>query len=158
MARYVYEGKTDAWWVTTIANKAAPTVAEINAGTNLTNFVAKDGVATNFTNNKVDSASIAETFNAQLAGSFGSDLELTMFRDDTADTAWNLWVQGTNGFVVLRRAVASGAAVAAAQKVEVFPAQMLEPTVANSAQDTQVRFTGGVAVTSAPNQKATIAA
>lgn len=157
MARYVYEGKTDVWWVTTIASKTAPTVAEINAGVNLTNFVAKDGVSTNFNKNNVDSATIAETFNSQIPGSYGSDLELVMFRDDTADTAWNLCVYGTNGYVVLRRGVATGAAVAAAQKVEVFPASMHEPTVENAAQDTQVRFVETFAVTSAPAQKATVA-
>lgn len=157
MARYVYEGYSDVWWVTTISNKAAPTAAEINAGTNLTSFVAKDGVATNFTKNNTDSATIAETFNSQVAGSYGSDLELTMFRDSTADTAWNLCVYGTNGYVVIRRGVATGTAVSASQKVEVFPAQMHEPTVANSGQDTQVRFTETFAVTSAPNQKATVA-
>jgi len=157
MARYVYEGKTDVWWVVTIASKTAPTAAEINAGVNLTSFVAKDGVATNFNKNNVDSATIAESFNSQIVGSFGSDLELTMFRDDTADTAWNLCVYGTNGFVVLRRGVTSGTTAVAAQKVEVFPAQMHEPTVDNSSQDTQVRFIETFAVTSQPAQKATVA-
>lgn len=157
MARYTHETKTQVWFVTTIANKSAPTVAEINAGTALGGFIAKDGVATNFTTNKVDSAVITENFNSQLAGSTGSDLELTMFRDDTADTAWNLWVHGTNGFIVIRRGVLSTVAVATGQKVEVFPAQMLTPVVDNSAQDTQVRFVAGVAVTSEPDQKATVA-
>lgn len=157
MARYVYEGYTDVWWVTTISNKAAPTAAEINAGTNLTSFVAKDGVSTNATTNKVDSATIAETFDSQLAGSYGSDLELSMFRDNTADTAWNLWIHGTNGYVVLRRGIATGTAVAASQKVEVYPAQMLTPVPQNSAANTQVRFVGAVAVTSEPSVKATVA-
>ena len=35
MSRYVFEENTTVWWVPTIANPAAPTAAEINAGTNL---------------------------------------------------------------------------------------------------------------------------
>lgn len=157
MARYTHETMTQVWWVVTIANKAAPTAAEITAGTALAGFIAKDGVAVNFSTNKVDSATIAENFNSQLAGSTGADVELTMFRDNTADTAWNLWVHGTNGFIVIRRGVLSTTAATAAQKVEVYPAQMLTPVPDNSAQDAQVRFVGGVAVTSEPNTKATVA-
>ena len=109
MSRYVYEGKSNVYWATSIANKNAPTVAEITAAVALTNFVAKDGVAVNITTNNVDSATIAETFDAQLVGSYGRDLQVTMFRDDTADTAWNLCVYGTNGYLVIDRVRASGA-------------------------------------------------
>lgn len=157
MARYTHEVNTQVWWVVTISNKAAPTAAEITAGTALGGFIAKDGVAVNFTTNKVDSAVITENFNSQLAGSTSADVELTMFRDNTADTAWNLWVQGTNGFVVIRRGVVSTVAATAAQKVEVYPAQMLTPVPDNSAADAQVRFVAGVAVTSQPETKATVA-
>jgi len=157
VARYTHEVNTQVWWVVTIGNKAAPTAAEITAGTALGGFIAKDGVAVNFTTNKVDSATITENFNSQLAGSTSADVELTMFRDNTADTAWNLWVQGTNGFVVIRRGVVSTVAATAAQKVEVYPSQMLTPVPDNSAQDAQVRFIAGVAVTSEPNTKATVA-
>jgi hypothetical protein len=157
MARYTHETMTQVWWVVTIANKAAPTAAEITAGTALGGFIAKDGVAVNYTTNKVDSSTITENFNSQLAGSTGADVELTMFRDNTADTAWNLWVHGTNGFLVIRRGVASATAATAAQKVEVYPAQQLQPVPDNSAQDAQVRFIAGIAVTSEPNLKATVA-
>ena len=157
MARYTHETKTQVWWVLTIANKNAPTVAEINAGTALGGFIAKDGVKVGYTTNKVDSATITENFNAQLAGSTSADPSLTMFRDDTADTAWNLWIHGTNGFLVIRRGVLSSTAVASTQKVEVYPAQMLQPVPDDSAQDAQVRFDAGVAVTAEPNLKATVA-
>lgn len=157
MARYTHETKTQVWWVVTIGNKAAPTAAEITAGTALGGFISKDGVQVNYTTNKVDSATLTENFNSEIAGSTSADVALTMFRDDTADTAWNLWVLGTNGFLVIRRGVLFSTAATAAQKVEVYPAQMLPPVPDNSAQDTQVRFIGGVAVTSEPNLKAVVA-
>ncbi len=43
------------------------------------------------------------------------------------------------------------------QSVEVYPAQQLQPVPDNSAQDAQVRFVAGVAVTSNPELKATVA-
>jgi hypothetical protein len=157
MARLVYEGRTNVYWATSIANIAAPTVAEITAATDVTDYVAKDGVAVNTTTNNVDSATIAETFDAQIVGSWGGEVELTMFRDDSADTAWNLCVYGTNGYVIIDRFNDSGTLPAAAEKVEVWPAEMHQPVPQNSASNTQQRFVEKFAITSEPNLKATVA-
>jgi hypothetical protein len=157
MARLVYEGRTNVYWVTTISSIAAPTVAEITAGTPLTSFIAKDGVAVNTTTNNVDSATIAETFDSQIVGSWGGEVELTMFRDDTADTAWNLCVYGTNGYVVIDRLGVAGVLPIATAKVEVWPAEMHQPVPQNSAANTQQRFMEKFAVTAQPNLKATVA-
>jgi hypothetical protein len=157
MARFVYEGKTNVYWATTVASKTAPTVAEITAAVALTNFVAKDGVAVNITTNNVDSATIAETFDSQLTGSWGAEIELTLFRDDSADTAWTTCVYGTNGYLIIDRIRASGTLPSAANKVEVYPAQMHQPAPENSATNTQVRFIEKFAVTSAPAMTATVA-
>jgi hypothetical protein len=160
MARYVYEGYTRVQWVTTIADIGEPTVAELNAGTDITNFVTKDGVNTPQNQNMVDSATIAETFDAQLVGSWGGALELTMFRDAVAadDDAWTLFVYGTNGFLVIRRGIAVATATAAAQRVEVYPAQMHQPIMQPSAANEQQRFVVSCAVTAAPDLKAVVAA
>jgi hypothetical protein len=155
--RLVYEGKTNVYWLTACANIAAPTAAEVAAGTALTSFVAKDGVATNLTTNNVDSATIAETFDAQQTGSWGAEIELTMFRDATADTAWNLCVYGTAGFLVIDRFRNSGTLPIATNKVEVWPAQMHQPAPENSASNTMQRFVEKFAVTSQPNLKAVVA-
>lgn len=157
MARQVYEGKTNVYWCVTIASKTAPTAAEIAAGTALTNFVAKDGVATNITTNNVDSATIAETFDAQVVGSWGGEVELTMFRDNVADTAWNICVLGTNGFLVIDRFRNSGTLPIATNKVEVWPAQMHQPAPENSASNTLLRFVEKFAITSSPALTATVA-
>jgi hypothetical protein len=156
MARYAPDGKIRMSWVVTIANKAAPTVAELNAGTLLSPFTTKDGVDPGLTTNMVDSATIEETFDAQGVGSYGGTLKLTMYRDDTADTAWNLMVYGTIGFVVVRRGIASATAYANPQKCEVYPAQMHEPIPQVTASNEQTKFQATFAVTSAPSLKATI--
>lgn len=157
MARSVYEGRTNVYWVVTIANKNSPTAAEIAAGTALTNFVTKDGVRPGMRTNNVDSATIAETFDAQDVGSFGSDFELEMFRDDATDTAWNLCIYGTSGFLVIDRQRAAGVLPIATNKVEVWPAKMHQKVMQNSAANTQKRFVEKFAITSAPVLDATVA-
>jgi hypothetical protein len=156
MARFVYEGNTNVYWLTTIATTSTPRLNEITAGTALTNFVAKDGVAVNITGNNVDSATIAEIFDAQVVGSWGAELELTMFRDDTTDSAWNLCVHGTNGYIVIDRFDTAGTSPSNGDKVEVYPAEMHQPSPENSAANTVVRFVEKFAVTGQPNLKATV--
>lgn len=158
MARLVYEGRTNVYWLTTVANTSAPTVAEITAGTELTDFVSKDGVAVNINTNNVDSATIAEVFDSQVVGSYGADLQLTMFRDDTADTAWELCVYGTSGYLVIDRFNVSGSLPAATDKVEVWAVEMHQPAPQNSAANTQQRFIEKFAVTAAPKLAAVVAA
>lgn len=157
MARLVYEGRTNVYWATTITNPAAPTVAEIGAATDITGFITKDGVAVNINTNNVDSATIEEIFDAQVVGSYGADLQLTMFRDDTADTAWDLCVYGTNGYVVIDRFNDAGDEPLAGDVVEVWPAQMHQPAPQNSAANTQQRFIESFAVTAAPELAAVVA-
>ena len=157
MARQVSEGRTNVYWCTTVANKAAPTVAEITAGTSLAGFTSKDGLQVNINGNKVDSATLAETFDAQVAGSWGADVTLTMFRDNATDTAWNLSVYGTNGFLVIDRFRLAGVLPSAGNKVEVYPGQMLQPAPGNTAANEVVTFSLDIAITSQPNLSATVA-
>jgi hypothetical protein len=156
MSRFVYEGLTNVYWLTTLATTSTPRVNELTAGVNLTNFVAKDGVAVNITTNNVDSATIAEIFDAQVVGSFGADLQLTMFRDDTTDTGWTTCVYGTNGYLVIDRFSLSGSSPTNGKKVEVWPSEMHQPSPENSGANTNVRFIEKFAVTSRPNLSATI--
>jgi hypothetical protein len=100
---------------------------------NLSPFVTRDGVATNITTNNVDSFSIEEIFDAQVVGSYGSNVQLTMFRDDTDESdAFDLVEYGTNGFLIISRF----GTPAATSPVEVYPSQFHEPAPQNSAANT----------------------
>ena len=158
MSRYAADGKTLVYWVTTIANKAAPTVAELNAGTRLSGFLTKDGLNINLSPNNVDNADLEDTFDAQDVGTYGGSIELTMFRDDTTDTAWNLAVYGTAGYLVVREGPLASTAWAANQKAQVFPARMHEPLTMPPAGNEQRKFKLPMPITDTPNQKATVAA
>lgn len=157
MSAYVHEGMTKVSWVSTIASIAAPTVAELTAGTDITTYITKDGLSVPQSQNMVDNTSLAETFDAQVVGSWGGSLSLTMKRN-TTDTAWNLFDYGDNGYLVVRRGITHDTAFAAAQKVEVYPAQSHKPVPNNTAANAQATFTVGLAVTAEPELVATVAA
>lgn len=158
MARYPYEKYTGVWWATTVASTSAPTVAEIGAGTPLHTFLLKDGLQTPQDQNMIDNASLAENFDAQNVGSWGGNITLRCFRDQGADTAYDLMVYGTHGFIIIRRGLLVSTAVAADQKVEVWPAQMHQPVTQPSARNENTRFQQVFAVTAEPVLAATVAA
>lgn len=158
MSRYVHEGNTKVAFVTTIAAKAAPTVAELGAGTELSSLLTKDGLQVPDTQNMVDSSTLSDTFDAQRVGSWGGSLSLTGFRDDTSDDFWDLAVYGTEGYIVVRRGVAYDTAWTAAQKVEVYPVELHEPVPNATAANEEARFTVACAVTGEPAKRAVVAA
>lgn len=159
MARYANDGMIRVYYVPTIANIAAPTVAELNAGTRLDSIMTKDGIKVPSNQNMVDDANLSDTFDAQVVGSFGGPISMTLKRDGTpaSDTAWNLITYGLTGYVAVRRGVASGTAWTIAQKAEVYPSMFHEPLPVDPASNEQGRFTATGAVTAQPNLKATVA-
>lgn len=157
MARYSNDGMIRVQICTAIANIALPTAAELNAGTHITGFLSKDGLTTPADQNNVDTASLAETFNSQVVGSFGGAIEMTGLRDNVADTLWTLIVYGNSRFLVVRRGIATAAAFATAQPLEVYPCMFHEPIPAQTGGDEVSRFTISAPVTSQPNLKAAVA-
>lgn len=157
MSRLPYEGRTNVYFATAVADKNAPTVAEISGAVDITNYIPKDGLAPNLSTNNVDSATIAETFDAQVVGSWGGALAITGFRDDTDDDFWDLCEYGTDGFVIIDRFNPAGELPTPGDVVEVWPVQMHEPVMQNSAANTQQRFVETFAVTSAPAMNAVVA-
>jgi hypothetical protein len=155
MARYANDGQIRVSVVASIANIAAPTTAELNAGTLITNFITKDGLTVPADQNYVDNSSLAETYDAQVVGSFGGAITMTGIRDNATDTFWDLVVYATNTHLVVRRGTPTGTAWGASQKVEVYPIQWHEPLPVQTASNEQGRFTAAAAVRSQPNLKAT---
>ncbi len=165
MPRYANDGMIRVAFAAAVANKSAPTTAELNAGTLLvggtstTNWLTKDGLTVPANQNMVDDSSLGETFDSQVVGSFGGPVNMIAKRDGTPanDTAWNLITYGLAGFLVVRRGIASATAWAAGDKVEVYPVQFHEPIPLQTATNEEGRFSAAAAVTSQPNLKATVA-
>lgn len=146
MAQRSYEDTIQVFFVATIADIAAPTVAELTAGTEITCFLSADGWQPNTTTNTVDADSLCTTVDGKIPGTVGYDLSLMGFRDDTTDTLWDLWIRGTTGYIVYVPFGDPGTTPAALDTVSVFRGAMNEKSLANSAKNTRQMFTAPFAV------------
>jgi hypothetical protein len=121
--RQVSNGNVTVWFVTSIANPAAPTPTEINAGKNLSEAIAWNNFELGSSgSDDVDDKSIVDSGNSVSRGNpdFGATLDFFRERDLTDTTsiyaqAFTLFKnQGVAGYLVVRYGQALPTAVAAA--------------------------------------------
>lgn len=117
------DGKTRVFYVAAISNEAAPTVAELNAGLNLTSLITKSGLkGFKASTGDIDNSALDSTFDTVTIGRDkfqGTMLELK--KQSGTDTAFATLTRGTTGYIVIRRYVLNTTAWAAGDKVSVFP-------------------------------------
>lgn len=125
MARMVDLAVTTYWWVTTLADPAAPTATEITAGKNISQFLT---TATTFGADDSDTVSekaITETAQIDVPTIQKYAASLEFFRDFTASAPstqdLSTVFQGKNeqGYLVRRIGFPSSTAAASTQKVEI---------------------------------------
>jgi hypothetical protein len=123
VADIVVDGFTRVAFVTAIANQAAPTTAELNAGILLQSVMTPDGL-TGFepTTADVDNSALNSTFDTKTIGrdSF-SGTKLIFKKQSGTDTVYNTLTRATTGFIVVRRYIDNNTAWASTQVVEVYP-------------------------------------
>jgi hypothetical protein len=142
----------DNWlvlWVPTIADTDAPTDAELLAGTKITYSLTPDGW-----NPSQSQATIADnrlTLGQALErpGRKTKSLTVKYVSGSEDDVAADVLVEGTEGNIVVRRGVPNGTAVAAGQKVTIWPVkcgeQIENPPVENGVDtSSQTLFVTGV--------------
>ena len=160
MADIIVDGQTRVAYVPTVANIAAPTTTELNAGTLLSSTLIPAGLE-GWENStaEVDNTSLASSFDTKLPGRVSfSGTGLVLKKQDGTDTVFNLLTTpGTNGYIVIRDGVANATAWASADKVEVYPIRtgthvMLGRGEANSL----LRYRVPTTITSQPNLKAIV--
>lgn len=156
MARIVFDENTKIYWVDTIATKSTPTATEINGGTDITEFVPKDGLRYGPGFTKVDASNISTYFTPEYQGNYSVDAGLTVQRDDTTNTALDLFTShATAGnLVVLPEATSSSPANGDAAYVLPAEASVAIPnnSAANALQTAEV----DLAVTEEPDFNATV--
>jgi hypothetical protein len=98
--RYFRPGLTAVVFAPAVANKAAPTRAEINAGTDLSRDVqATDGFST--TANFLDAPDLVSSFVSKVAGTLeAGDSSITMYQSSNSVDARSLMPRGTTGFIL----------------------------------------------------------
>lgn len=123
MPRVISNGEVRIVWAVTVADPDAPTAAEVGAGTVITGFVSS--IETPLDGDAPDSSDLSSAFNKTVAGKFGGNVNATMYRDDTTDTAYTLFPRGTTGHIIIRRFGGSDAAIIATDEVEVWPVRVI---------------------------------
>lgn len=121
MADILMDGNIRISWVTSIANTAAPTVAELNAGIALETFVTPDGYKISTSDDKVDTSVLNSTDNTFVPGRRSDDIAITFKHQGDASAPWTTLSGRPSGFIVERTSIASSTAWATSQKVRVFP-------------------------------------
>lgn len=160
MARYSGgDGMTKVVFALAIADISAPSVGtELDSAEDWSAFIMKDGLSEPSDQNNVDVAALKDRFNAQVVGSFGGAIELTVQRDNVDDTVWDAITYQLEGFLVIRSGVPTASAFAVGDLLRVYPVMWHEPVPVGTSQDTADQFTAMGPVTRQPDLKAVAAA
>ena len=161
MTDQIADGKTSVTWVAAsgIADIAAPTVSELDAGTDLHFWITPDGLGIAVDESDVDTSSLGSTFSTSDAGrpSLSSN-ELTFKDQGKTNDPYLMFKDRIDGFVVIRPNVAVATAYAASQSVEVYPVAIGDVKHLEPAGNDLDKFSIPLSLTSDFDLDATVAA
>lgn len=157
MSRVVFDGNYHVYWLAAPpANPNAPTMAEINAGVEITKFIPKDGFNPAVTNSRVEGGDLGTKFKDESMGTWASQLAITAYRDSVPanDTAWTTLTDFAIGAII----VTPFAAKAVGVKAMVWPDVELGQRIPmQTGENTRQKFQAEAAVRAEPMMSATIA-
>ena len=157
----VSDGNGLVLFVPTIANPAAPTVAELSAGTvkKLTYSITGDGYNHTVTINKVTANRLTLKQQIQYDGTETDDLSITYVYTNTEDDVIRIALpQGTTGYIVERWAIPNETAITAAQIVDVIPIKASVPTKNAPVTNQELTRTQALNVTGTVHRDVTVVA
>lgn len=158
------------FYVPTIANPAAPTIAEIQAGTDLTGSRTRDGLKTPNSGSTVDASDGSSLRNKTSAGTYGGDpISGTFYRDTLLanDTAWSTFTRGLTGYLVVARfgwaqdpTTGRGSVdgtPTAGDRCEVWPIEFVSKSMQDTAENEDHKFDVTLATPDEPEMDAVVA-
>jgi hypothetical protein len=159
MADSLADGRTRIYSVPTIANIAAPTVAELNAGVDLSSLITPDGLmGFQADTAEVDTSAINSTYGTKLPGRISlSGTGLRLKKQVGVDTVYTTFIYGFATNIVIRRDITSGTAWASAQAIEVYPGVFGGRKDLDPAPNELHRWEAPFFVSPQPNQSAAVA-
>lgn len=167
MSVVIIDGRVRVYWLTACSNIALPTVAELNAGTNLTSYITPDGLDIGMTTGKVPVGNVGSTFTLEKVGRRNPTVSLTCHHDATTgstDPAWNLLTYRNTGFLAVRMGVDTTTAWTIGQggggttgTLEIYPVEIGEYNNSKPSPDTAFDFTVEVSVYLDPNKRSVVA-
>lgn len=148
MADLLADGNIKVTWAPSVANIAAPTVAELTAGSavDLECLITLDGLDIKGETASVDNTALCSTDDTEEPGRVSYTIDITAKRKDNSseDKAWNTLTDRALGNLVVRRSTAATTAWAVGQPCEVYPVRAGRPIMnapeKNSAQKFQVKL------------------
>lgn len=158
MARLIADGEVRIQFVPgegAITDPEAPTVAEINTGTDVTPHLAS--LDTPLEGEAVPAPDLSSAFDKTIAGTFGGSMNGEFYRDDAGDTAWLLFPRNTTGYFVIRRFGGSDVPIAATDDVEVWPIRVITRSPSPMTRNTAQMFTTNFATLDEPSLEAVVA-
>lgn len=125
MADTVADGKTLVYWLPSCAVITAPTTAEIAAGIHLTGQITPDGMTGwEADTAKIDNSSLLSTTDTEKIGRDAlTDPRLKFKRQMPTDTVRSTLAKNVEGYILIRRDLASTTAIAATQACQVVPVE-----------------------------------
>lgn len=160
MADIIVDGKVKVALVDSIASIAAPTEAEMTAGTDITDQLTSDGLSGFQPDTaEVDTTSMLSTFDTKSPGRSAFSGTMLRFKKQDTDTIYTTYVKDTATHVVIRRdGTAASTAFAASDAVEVYPVVCGEVQNMDPEPNSVQRFELPVMVSTQPNLRAVVAA
>lgn len=145
-------------WVAQVLNIHAPTAAELAAAIDVTDFVITLNAST--TGNTVPTPSLKTLFETSIPGTAAAQFTVDMYRDDEADTAWDLLPRNTKGYFLISRFGGLGPENRPnpTQKIEVWPTHVSSRAGSAMSSNTAQTFTVTCSVPQEPDEDAIVAA
>lgn len=150
--RYMSRGVTRFYWVLTIASATlAPTVAEAGAGVRL-DAELNEVNGFSFANQPIDTPNFKDRFTPQIAGEdVADDSSLGLYRlKGETDTIRLALAKDTEGFVVIFYQGLAAASIAAADKVDVWPAIVASNSKTYTADNEAAKYMVNFSITDIP--------
>jgi len=160
MARLAPDGNLKVHVVDSIATQAAPTVAELAAGTEVTPFLTPAGLDTPEEGTDADISNLASDRDQAIPATVGGELAGEYYRDDATDDAWSNQARKTITNLVVSRFGGSGTdnAIIATDVVEVYPVRISQRSPSRAVRGEALRFTVTYALSGDPDLAAVVAA
>lgn len=157
MAKIIPNQESMVRFCTTLSSMTAPTVAQVNAGVDLTPLLIS--ITASATGNTVPTPTLDTLFETSVPGTSAASFSADFYRDDAADTAWTTLERGVKGYFVIQRFGASPTrVVVATDEVEVWPVQVTSRSASAMTSNTAQMFTVTCSVPQEPVEDAIVAA
>lgn len=156
MPRFSRRGRSQFWFVLTIADTAEPSPTEVNAGTRLDTQLATVNGFT-FSNSPIMTPDMASAFTSQIAGEdTAEESSMEFYRLDASDTIKNALDKGTVGYVVIFDEPPAGATPANGDPCEVWPVVVSSNASMYTTDNEAAKYRVVFSVTSPPVLDATV--